>query len=82
MSPTNKDIRILTAIEVAKMLRVHPSTVSRLAQKGSLKSHVIGKRRLFKESDVLSFFENQVAWEYAFGKESRNVNSGDPKTKA
>jgi len=36
---------------------------------GELKSYVIGSRRLFKENDVWAFFENQVAWECASGKE-------------
>jgi excisionase family DNA binding protein len=57
----NQDIKILTVQEVADTLRVHRSTVSRFAQSGELKSHLIGNRRLFKESDVWSFFENQKA---------------------
>ena len=64
-----QDIKILTVQEVADMLRVHRSTVTRYAITGELKSHLIGTRRLFKESDVWSFFENQVAREYASGKE-------------
>ena len=64
-----QDIKILTVQEVADTLRVHRSTVSRFAQSGELKSHLIGNRRLFKDSDVWSFFENQVAREYASGKE-------------
>jgi excisionase family DNA binding protein len=66
----NQDIKILTVKEVADILRVHRSTVSRFAKSGELKSHLIGNRRLFKESDVWSFFENQVAEEYVFGKEA------------
>jgi len=65
----NQDIKILTVQEVADTLRVHRSTVTRFAKAGELKSHLIGKRRLFKESDVWSFFENQVAHECVFGKE-------------
>lgn len=61
--------RILTIKEVAQELRVHRSTVSRLAISGDLKSYLIGNRRLFKESDVWTFFENQVAQEYVSGKE-------------
>jgi len=63
-----QDIKILTVQEVAELLRVHRSTISRYAKSGELKSHLIGNRRLFKESDVWSFFENQVAEEYVFGK--------------
>ena len=60
--------RILTVQEVADLLRVHRSTVSRYAKSGELKSHVIGNRRLFKESDVWLFFDNQVSAEYVMGK--------------
>ena len=55
----NQDIKILTVEEVADKLRVHRSTVSRFAQSGELDSYLIGTRRLFKESDVLAFFEKQ-----------------------
>ena len=57
----NQDIKILTVQEVADILRVHRSTVSRFAQSGELDSYLIGTRRLFKESDVLTFFEKQKA---------------------
>ena len=67
---TRQNIKIMTVQEVARLLRVHRSTVSRYAKSGELKSHLIGNRRLFKESDVWSFFENQVAEEYVFGKEA------------
>jgi excisionase family DNA binding protein len=53
--------KILTIQEFADLLRLHRSTVTRYAQSGTLKSYVIGSRRLFKESDVWSFFDNQVA---------------------
>jgi excisionase family DNA binding protein len=65
----NQDIKILTVQEVAGMLRVHRSTVSRFAKSGELKSYLVGNRRLFKTKDVRAFFENQVAREYASGKE-------------
>ena len=51
---------ILTIAEVAERLRVHRSTVSRYAMSGELRSYLIGNRRLFKESDVWMFFDNQV----------------------
>jgi len=56
-----QDIKILTVQEVADLLRLHRSTVSRFAQSGELDSYLIGTRRLFKESDVLAFFEKQKA---------------------
>lgn len=62
--------QILTVSEVAELLRVHRTTVSRYAQSGELRSYQIGSRRLFKESDVWSFFEKQVARECFFGEEN------------
>ena len=57
---TNELIKILTVQEVADFLRIHRSTVTRLAKSGEIKSYKLGNRRLFKNVDVLSFFENQV----------------------
>ena len=66
-----KDIHLLTIQEVADFLRVHRSTVSRYALSGELKSYLIGNRRLFKEEDVLLFFEKQGVWENSIsGKEN------------
>lgn len=62
------DVPILTVAEVAAMLRVHRSTISRLAKSGELKSYLLGNRRLFRSDDVWSFFENQVASESVSGK--------------
>lgn len=64
------DKNILTVAEVAKVLRVHRSTVSRYAQSGELKSYLIGNRRLFRESDVWRFFENQVDRGCVYGEEA------------
>jgi excisionase family DNA binding protein len=57
---TNDLIKILTVQEVADLLRIHRSTVTRLAKSGEIKSYKLGNRRLFKDVDVLAFFENQV----------------------
>jgi len=70
MKEINQTNKILTVDEVAELLRVHRSTISRYAKSGELKSHTLGNRRLFKESDVWSFFDNQVAHECVFGKEN------------
>ena len=67
---TNHGIRILTIQEVAKLLRVHRSTISRYAKSGELKSYMLGARRLFRSDDVWAFFENQVTPEYASKKEA------------
>jgi excisionase family DNA binding protein len=68
MLTENPDTRILTIREVADLLRVHRSTVSRYAMSGDIKSYLIGNRRLFKESDVWAFFDNQVALESAVAR--------------
>lgn len=60
---TNKKQEILTVSEVADLLRIHRSTVSRYAISGELKSHLIGSRRLFKLEDVLTFFDNKAVLE-------------------
>ena len=62
--------QILTVSEVAELLRVHRTTVSRYAQSGELRSYLIGSRRLFKESEVWSFFEKQVDRGCVFRKEA------------
>ena len=66
-SDNHKTTNILTIQEVAKLLRIHRSTVSRYARSGEIKSYVIGNRRLIKEDDVWTFFDNQAASECVFG---------------
>ena len=66
---TNEIIKILTVKEVADLLRIHRSTVTRLAKSGEIRSYKLGNRRLFRDIDVLAFFENQVDREYVFGQE-------------
>ena len=61
MNYHSQNNRILTVREVAGILRIHRSTVSRYAMTGELKSYVLGNRRLFKEDDVWAFFEKQRA---------------------
>ena len=63
MDKLEQTYRILTVQEVAKLLRVHRSTVTRYARAGALRSYLVGSRRLFREDDVWTFFENQVAQE-------------------
>jgi hypothetical protein len=36
---------------------------------GELRSHMIGNRRLFKEQDVVAFFDNRVDRKCVAGKE-------------
>lgn len=63
-STSKYNTEILTIQEVADLLRVHRSTITRLAKSGELKSHQIGSRRLFKRDDVYTFFDNQESPEY------------------
>ena len=58
MADIIKPFDVVAIQEVADILRVHRSTISRYAQSGELKSYMIGNRRLFKETDVWLFFEN------------------------
>lgn len=62
---------ILTIKEVSDLLRVHRSTVSRYSMSGELRSYLVGNRRLFRESDVWVFFDNQVDQRCVFGKEEQ-----------
>lgn len=55
-----KSGEIWTCIEVARFLRVHRTTVLSLVRSRRLRSYRIGTRRLFKKSDVVEFFDNQV----------------------
>lgn len=80
MQSDTENIKILTVKEVADLLRIHRSTVSRYAVSGELKSYVLGNRRLFKKSDVLLFFENRVAEEYVLERRKDNGNCYHSKT--
>lgn len=53
--------RVLTRKEVAALLRVDPSTVTRYAKSGELRHHRVGSRILFRESYVWEFFDNREA---------------------
>lgn len=67
MAPPNPPTRIMTVDEVAELLRLHRSTISRFAKSGDLKSYKLGNRRLFKSEDVWSFFENHLSDEVHLG---------------
>jgi len=70
MREHKQTFKILTIQEVADLLSVHRATVSRYAKSGEIKSYKIGSRRLFKEDDVWTFFENQVDWDCVAAKEN------------
>ena len=70
MQPDNQYVKILTVKEVAQLLRIDRSTISRYAIAGKLKIYMIGNRRLFKEKDGWSFFEKQAAHKGVSGKEA------------
>jgi excisionase family DNA binding protein len=59
---TIKGENVLTRDEVASLLKVHATTISRWAKSGIIRSHKIGGRRLFLESDVWSLFEKHLTW--------------------
>lgn len=52
-------IRVLTTQEVADILKVHRTTVNRLALSGKIPSYKIGASRRFIESDIRELFDNQ-----------------------
>jgi excisionase family DNA binding protein len=86
MMPNNSQkTKILTVKEVAAILRVHPSTVSRYATSGELRSYVIGSRRLFREDDIWAFFDNRIASEsqvdLGYRKEDRIEHGNHPTTR-
>ena len=56
--------RLLTIKEVAQIMRVHRSTVSRYITSGELKAYGIGNRKLVKEEDLWLFIENRIVLEY------------------
>jgi excisionase family DNA binding protein len=49
---------ILTAIEVAKYLRIHPYTVKRLARTGKLPGFKVGGQWRFKKQDIEKLNKN------------------------
>ena len=55
---------LLTIQEAADKLRVHRSTVSRYISSGELKAYGIGTRKLIKEEDFWTFFENRIVSGY------------------
>ena len=59
----------MTVSEVSSYLRIHRTSVMRKVVEGELRCYTLGKRRLFRRSDVEGFFENQVALESVLGKE-------------
>jgi excisionase family DNA binding protein len=56
MHGPSQTMKVIAIDEVAKILRVHRSTISRYALKGELRSYLMGNRRLFKESEVWYYF--------------------------
>ncbi|MCK4822489.1 helix-turn-helix domain-containing protein [bacterium] len=66
---------LLTLQQVAGLLGVHRTTVSRYANSGEMRCVLIGKRLMFEESDVVDFiksrkqlFDNQVSAGIVMGK--------------
>ena len=52
--------RLLTREEVASILRIHASTVSRLVKSRELTALRIGKRPMFRSEDVKAFIDNRI----------------------
>jgi len=52
---------IMNIAEAAEFLRVHRTTIQRVAKSGELRSYLLGSRRLLLKRDLLAFFEKKVA---------------------
>ncbi|BBO78965.1 hypothetical protein DSCW_63820 [Desulfosarcina widdelii] len=57
LESTSENRRLMTRGEVADLLRVHPTTVSRWVKHGEIGYYRIGGRVLFRSDDVWAFFE-------------------------
>ena len=54
MLPPTMSHPLLTAREVARLLRVHPNTVYKMAREGSVPAYKVGRRYLFNLSEVMA----------------------------
>jgi DNA (cytosine-5)-methyltransferase 1 len=51
---------ILSSAEVASRLGVTSQTVTRLSRNGELNYALVGKRRVYRENDVISFMRKKI----------------------
>lgn len=51
---------ILSSAEVASRLGVTSQTVTRLSRNGELNYALVGKRRVYRENDVISFMRKTI----------------------
>lgn len=58
--PPKPDIRFMTVKEVAKLLRLSPISVYRLADTGQLASYRVLRKRLFKYDEVIAMVERGI----------------------
>lgn len=56
----SNDNSLLTAVEVAKILRVSKATVYRMVQQNQLKAYRIGGSIRFKQADIDYLFSDKV----------------------
>ena len=68
-NPLGPDKRFLTVKDVAKIIRVDPSTVRRWAEKGEIKHIRKGSVLRFRESVVWEFFDNLEDRSFASAQE-------------
>lgn len=52
--------KLLTIAEVAEILRVHRTSVSRLLRTGEMPYIAIGDRKLLRPADVVAFIDNRI----------------------
>ena len=50
--------RLLTLLEAAEYLRLHPRTLREYLRRGEIKGRLIGRRCRFRRQDLDAYFEN------------------------
>ena len=52
---------LLDSVEAARLLRIHPKTLQRMARQGQIIGIQVGKRWRFRASDIASWLNLKVA---------------------
>lgn len=64
---------LLTLVEAAAFLRIHPRTVREYVRRGLLQGRLIGRRWRFRRSDLDAFVEAAPnSWDWPAGPEERD----------
>jgi len=74
IDPQRSFERLLDCGEVARLLHLHPKTVERLAREGRIPAYKIGKRWLFRASEIDQWMSSLVDFSW------RSVPRGQENT--